>query len=143
MHIGLRSRQIGLQPTQLPPQAERKNAALSERMDSPARLPRAQPLKGKSQIDFATWLLFMPATPYSPNTFACSTIGPAGLYLRRLEAVSVAPFATREPSAEILSALCDGSRAASRRRFMNTMRGLIRRSIAMGCASSGSQRYLL
>ena len=46
--------------------------------------------------------------PTLPHTFACSTIGPAGLNLRRLEGVSVAPFATREPSAEILSRVLCG-----------------------------------
>jgi hypothetical protein len=43
------------------------------------------------------------------HTFACSTIGAAGLNLRRLEGVSVAPFAAREASAEILSVLREGS----------------------------------
>jgi hypothetical protein len=40
---------------------------------------------------------------------ACSTIGPAGLNLRRLEGVREPLFGDREPSAEILSVLCEGS----------------------------------
>jgi hypothetical protein len=34
--------------------------------------------KGKSQIDFSTWLLFMPATTYSPTHFRVQYNRPSG-----------------------------------------------------------------
>ena len=45
--------------------------------------------KGKGQSDFSDWPLFNAGNDLRSHTIgACSTIGPAGLNLRRLEGVS-------------------------------------------------------
>jgi len=73
-------------------------------------------LIGKGHAAFATWRLFMPATTYSPTHFRAqpgspsrpflarwggSTIGPAGLNLRRFAGVSEAGARSRNPERSV------------------------------------------
>src|SRR5258708_39718885 len=64
--------------------------------------------------------IFMPAMTYSPTTFACSTIGPAGLNLRRLAGVSEAGARRRNPGRlvrRILTSVFATGRSRLRRHF--------------------------
>src|SRR5258708_13142062 len=56
------------------------------------------PQNGKATLLFATWpLILCRRRPNLPHTFACSTIGPAGLNLRRFAGVSEAGARSRNP----------------------------------------------
>ena len=60
---------------------KRDRAKHSENRPPPKSV--SPPEKGKSQADLSTWLLFIcRQRPTLPHTFACSTIGPAGLNFR-------------------------------------------------------------
>jgi hypothetical protein len=99
-----------------------------------ALLQMSVPKKEKATLISERGLFdFMPATAYLPHTFACSTIGPAGLNLRRFAGVSEAGARSRNPERSFARDLSPADR--------NAKNGRISRRVAWKLQNGGGCLY--